>query len=112
MSEIEPISPEIRELLSICEEHDSSLLSEEEQILFQALSTGEGRSALAQSMMAPIRRSLDYQGIGRRLFQVEEMPQSHVFAPFVPLQETPVLEISPQRRRDNSGERISSLEID
>lgn len=46
-----------------------------EQIIQQALGTAEGRSRLAQSMIAPLRARLDYQGIARRTFLVEELPQ-------------------------------------
>lgn len=36
---------------------------------------GEGRLALAQSMVEPIRRSLEYQAVGRKLLMVDELPQ-------------------------------------
>jgi len=39
-----------------------------EYIITQALATDEGRMALAQSMVEPIRRSLEYQSVGRKLF--------------------------------------------
>lgn len=35
----------------------------------------KGRSALAQAMVAPIRRNLDYNSIARKLFVVEPLPQ-------------------------------------
>ena len=41
----------------------------------QALSATEGRMAVAQAMVEPIRRALEYQSIGRRLFTVDELPQ-------------------------------------
>lgn len=37
--------------------------------------TDEGRAALAQSMVEPIRRSLDYQSVGRRLLMVDDLQQ-------------------------------------
>jgi hypothetical protein len=43
-------------------------------ILSQALNTTEGRSALAVSMVEPIRRSLEYQAIGRKLLLIDELP--------------------------------------
>lgn len=44
-------------------------------IVAQALETDEGRAALAQSMVEPIRRSLEYQSIGRKLLMVDELPE-------------------------------------
>jgi hypothetical protein len=46
-----------------------------EFIISEALETDEGRTALAQAMVEPIRRSLDYQGAARRLFTVDPLPQ-------------------------------------
>lgn len=48
---------------------------EREQVLAQALETDEGRVALAQAMVEPIRRSLEYQAVGRKLLMVDELPQ-------------------------------------
>ena len=49
--------------------------SEKEAIIAQALNTSEGRTALAQAMVEPIRRSLEYQAVGRKLLLVDELPQ-------------------------------------
>jgi len=49
--------------------------NEKEAVIAQALSTEEGRTALAQAMVEPIRRSLEYQAIGRKLLMVDELPQ-------------------------------------
>src|SRR3954467_13384318 len=49
--------------------------SEKEAIIATALETEEGRVALAQSMVEPIRRSLEYQAVGRKLLMVDELPQ-------------------------------------
>lgn len=49
--------------------------SEKEAIISTALETDEGRIALAQSMVEPIRRSLEYQAVGRKLLMVDELPQ-------------------------------------
>lgn len=39
------------------------------------LETPEGREKIAKAMVEPIRRALDYQGIGRKLFMVDELPE-------------------------------------
>lgn len=39
------------------------------------LKTDEGRAILAQEMVEPIRRSLEYQAIGRKLLMVDELPE-------------------------------------
>jgi hypothetical protein len=46
-----------------------------ENIIARALETDEGRAALAQSMVEPIRRALEYQGIGRKLLMVDDLPE-------------------------------------
>jgi len=48
---------------------------EREEVIAQALSTDEGRVALAQAMVEPIRRALEYQAVGRKLLMVDELPQ-------------------------------------
>jgi hypothetical protein len=48
---------------------------QQEMIIAQALETDEGRTALAQAMVEPIRRSLEYQAVGRKLLMVDELPQ-------------------------------------
>lgn len=50
-------------------------MREREKMIAAALETPEGRAALASAMVEPIRRSLDYQGIGRKLLMVDELPQ-------------------------------------
>lgn len=49
--------------------------AQREAIMSQTLQTEEGRVALAQSMVEPIRRSLEYQAVGRKLLMVDELPQ-------------------------------------
>jgi hypothetical protein len=44
-------------------------------IVAMALDTNEGRQALAQAMVEPIKNSLMYQAIGRKLLLVDELPQ-------------------------------------
>lgn len=46
-----------------------------EALIAQALETDEGRVALAQAMVEPIRRALEYQAVGRKLLMVDELPQ-------------------------------------
>jgi len=48
---------------------------QKEFLIDQALQTEEGRIALASSMANPIRLTLDYQGIGRKLLVVDPLPQ-------------------------------------
>lgn len=48
---------------------------QKEDIIAQALTTDEGRTALAQAMVEPIRRSLEYQAVGRKLLMVDDLPQ-------------------------------------
>jgi hypothetical protein len=49
--------------------------AEKEYVIAQALMTDEGKRALARAMCEPIRKSLDYQGVGRKLLMVDELPQ-------------------------------------
>ena len=42
----------------------------------QVLHTDEGRIALAKAMTEPIRRHLEYQGIGRRVLQIDALPDA------------------------------------
>ncbi len=49
--------------------------AERETLIAQALDTPEGRLALAQAMVEPIRRALEYQAVGRKLLMIDELPQ-------------------------------------
>lgn len=49
--------------------------AEREAVIAQALETDEGRVALAQAMVEPIRRALEYQAVGRKMLMVDELPQ-------------------------------------
>ena len=49
--------------------------AQREAVIAQALETPEGRVALAQAMVEPIKRALEYQAIGRKLLMVDELPQ-------------------------------------
>lgn len=53
---------------------NSLTAQEKEMIIAQAINTDEGRVALAQSMVEPIRRSLEFQAVGRKLLLVDELP--------------------------------------
>ena len=48
---------------------------EKEALLSKAISTERGRVALAQAMANPIRKNLDYQGVGRKALRVDPLPQ-------------------------------------
>jgi hypothetical protein len=52
-------------------------LSEEQKsdLVRQALQTHEGKIALGQAMANPIRRNLDYMGVGRKALVVDPLPQ-------------------------------------
>jgi len=49
--------------------------AEKQVVIAQALDTDEGRVALAQAMVEPIRRSLEYQAVGRKLLLIDQLPQ-------------------------------------
>jgi hypothetical protein len=50
--------------------------AEKEAIFAQAFESGDtGRLAIAQAMVEPIRRSLEYQAVGRKTLMVDELPQ-------------------------------------
>lgn len=46
-----------------------------DELMKRALMTQEGKVALGQAMANPIRRNLDYQGVGRRVLVVDPLPQ-------------------------------------
>jgi hypothetical protein len=49
--------------------------SQRDEMIAQALTTQEGKIALGQAMANPIRRNLDYQGVGRKALVVDPLPQ-------------------------------------
>lgn len=56
--------------------HQSSLSSQErDELIHEALHSTEGKIALGQAMATPIRRNLDYQGVGRKALVVDALPQ-------------------------------------
>ena len=48
------------------------------KLITEYLQTKEGREKLAASMAAPLRTRLDYSGIGRRVFKVEQYPDRKI----------------------------------
>ncbi|MFA5023461.1 MAG: HK97-fold major capsid protein [Patescibacteria group bacterium] len=48
---------------------------QKDELVRRALMTQEGKVALGQAMANPIRRNLDYQGVGRRVLVVDPLPQ-------------------------------------
>jgi len=48
---------------------------QKDELIRRALMSPEGKVALGQAMANPIRRNLDYQGIGRRVLVVDPLPQ-------------------------------------
>lgn len=46
-----------------------------DEMIKQALLTQEGKVALGQAMATPIRRNLDYSGVGRKALVVDPLPQ-------------------------------------
>ena len=49
--------------------------AQRDDMIKQALMTQEGKIALGQAMATPIRRNLDYQGVGRKALVVDPLPQ-------------------------------------
>lgn len=47
---------------------------QKESIIAKALETDAGRQSLAQAMVAPIRRAMNYAAIGRKMLMVDELP--------------------------------------
>ena len=46
------------------------------ETITRALNAMEVREGLGQSLVEPIRRALEYQGVGRRLLMVDEFPEA------------------------------------
>ena len=49
--------------------------SRRDDLVARAINTQEGKVSLAQAMANPIRRNLDYSGIGRRSLVIDPLPQ-------------------------------------
>ena len=52
-----------------------STIKKREGLIAQALSTREGIHILAESMVEPIRRSSNYQGLAEQILTVDDLPQ-------------------------------------
>ena len=46
-----------------------------QRIVEEYIRSSEGRARLGQAMIAPLRRNIDYQAVGRRTFLVEQLPE-------------------------------------
>ncbi len=68
IDEMSPSSSSLTESPSFSE-------TQRDEMIHQALSTQEGKIALGQAMANPIRRNLDYQGVGRKALVVDPLPQ-------------------------------------
>lgn len=68
IEQMEPANTGLAQQPSFNEEQRNDLIK-------RALLTQEGKIALGQAMANPIRRNLDYQGVGRRVLVVDPLPQ-------------------------------------
>lgn len=60
----------------VCTPQHWHLTNEQKEVIIaKIMESQEGRDALAASMVEPIRRHMDYAGIGRKLLMVDELPQ-------------------------------------
>jgi len=49
--------------------------AQRDELISRAMQTEEGKIALGQAMANPIRKNLDYQGVGRKALVVDPLPQ-------------------------------------
>lgn len=49
--------------------------TQRDELIKRALMTQDGKIALGQAMANPIRKNLDYQGVGRRVLVIDPLPQ-------------------------------------
>jgi len=68
LEEVRPANSGLAQAPSFSDEQRNELVK-------RAMMTQEGKIALAQAMANPIRRNLDYQGVGRRVLVVDPLPQ-------------------------------------
>ncbi len=68
IEQLAPASSSLSQSPSLTEEARDEMIS-------RALLSNEGKVALGQAMANPIRRNLDYQGVGRRAVVVDPLPQ-------------------------------------
>lgn len=89
-------------------------LTAQQQIISQYISSQAGRAALAASMIQPLRRRLNFAGIARQVFPVQQLPDSgasvyypsedkvfgeRVTVPEFEIYENPTIKISDVKRR-------------
>jgi len=85
-SSLKDAAMQIAKYASILEENQPSNVSQANSVstddmdamISRALMTQDGKIALAQAMANPIRRNLDYHGIGRRALVVDALPQGAI----------------------------------
>jgi hypothetical protein len=68
LDEMQPANTGMSQRPSVTDEQRDELVK-------KALMTQEGKIALGQAMANPIRRNLDYQGVGRRVLVIDPLPQ-------------------------------------
>lgn len=87
------------------------LLASKYANISQALTTASGKAALAAAMIAPIRRSLNYQGIARRTFLVTQLPDSLSKVPVSELQKYrhDAIKINSRGKLFKKGDRFKQL---
>ncbi len=68
LEDMQPSSAELSGSVSLNDE-------QRDEMIKQALMTQEGKIALGQAMANPIRRNLDYSGVGRKALVVDPLPQ-------------------------------------
>ena len=68
LNELQPSNTGMAQRPSLTDEQRDELIK-------RALLTTEGKIALGQAMANPIRRNLDYQGVGRRVLVIDPLPQ-------------------------------------
>jgi hypothetical protein len=68
LEELQPANTGLAQRPSYSDEQRDDLIK-------RAMMTTEGKIALGQAMANPIRRNLDYQGVGRRVLVIDPLPQ-------------------------------------
>ena len=76
-TDVAAVAPDTKlRLGSMIKKPETSYADQREDIMRSAFDHPEGRAALAQAMVEPIRNSLMYQSVSRKLFMVDELPQA------------------------------------
>ena len=53
---------------------EDGIIGQPENLISRYLNTPQGRLALAQAMIQPIRRNLQYAGLSRKMIQITHVP--------------------------------------